>query len=701
MSDLAYSYMDWPRIEAIVYHEEASPRDVMAPRITPDGILIQGYFPDAASASVISSQKKYEMAREDAAGYFAAVIPGRKIPEYRFCVQYAEEKKEFYDAYAYPGTLTPDEEKAFLSGVFYEAYRKMGAHRVIQNGTSGYSFAVWAPNAVRVSLVGDFNHWDGRPLPMHKMPMSGIFELFIPGMKAGERYAYEIKTKRGDVFLKVDPYGACTVKGKPSDVLPLYSVTPPEEDFSWEDAGYLAERPGFADRDTPLSILELKADEWKDPADLVSYVKERGFTHVELLPVADYLPDSGEGYSTAAYFSVGMELGGASALKTLVNSLHKAGIGVICDWTPAQFSGFAGGLSKFDGTPLYEPTDPSAAIHPKWGTYLYNYDSPMVKDFLLSNACYLAEEFHMDGLRLDDVDAMLYLDYYRSEGSYQPNIYGTNENLAAVEFFKHLNSILHKKYPGILTIAQEDGLWPELTQSVKDDHPGFDYKWNGNWTSAFLSYLAMDPIYRKNDHDQLTLSMLYAYCEHYVLTLGRRDVGGYAGFMSKLFGSDAQKQAQIRTAFAYQYLHPGAKMITAMPDAPAELKKFLHDLNEIYREYPALSVLDSDYEGFEWIQLTRYDENVLAFLRKGRENDQMLLAVLNFSAVDFDQYAVGVPFSGKYKEIFNTDKTIYGGNGFTNPRVKASHPEECDERPDSIKVRLGALSAAIFVCSEA
>lgn len=334
-----------------------------------------------------------------------------------------------------------------------------------------------------------------------------------------------------------------------------------------------------------------------------------------------------------------------------------------------------------------------------WGTMLYNYGSPMVKDFLISNAFFWLDEFHVDGFRMDDVDAMLYLDFGREAGQWTANLYSSNENLQALEFLKHLNSIVKKQYPGILLIAQEDGLWPQLTDSVENDHLGFDYKWSGGWTKDLLSYLEAEPLDRRNYYDQLTLSMMYAYSEHYVLTLGKRDVGTLKEFLEKLPGSSRQKDAQLRAAYGYLMLHPGVKMTAPDGDVGPEMKAYLHDLNELYRNHPALYAMDGNSDGFEWIQFTSYDENVVAFLRKTEKSEETILAVCNFSPVSYDSYRVGVPFAGKYKEIFNSDSEKFGGQGVVNVRAKAAVHMECDNREFSLKLKLPAYGVAVFGCT--
>lgn len=694
MADKAYEYMDWPRIEAIVYGEEASPRDVMQPRVTEDGVLIQGFFPGADAAEVVVGEKSYPMILEDEAGYYAVMLPLKRIPEYRFRVIRGSRKETFYDAYECPCQITEEEERAFCAGVYYKAYEKLGAHPETCGEVEGTYFAVWAPNAIRVSVVGDFDRWDGRRLPMHRMPMSGIFEIFVPGVQAGASYQYEIKIKGGNVQRKSDPYGNGT-QGAPS----VISVVTELGEFLWQDEAWMKERERFASREVPVSIYETDVTEWKNSGELVEFLKETGYTHVEFHPVMEYLDRSSGGYSTSAYYTVTTRFGTAADFRTLVEDLHQAGIGVILDWTPAQFPRFDAGLEKFDGTPLYEVQDPAMAVHPMWGTMLYNYGSPMVKDFLISNAFFWLDEFHVDGFRMDDVDAMLYLDFGREAGQWTANLYSSNENLQALEFLKHLNSIVKKQYPGILLIAQEDGLWPQLTDSVENDHLGFDYKWSGGWTKDLLSYLEAEPLDRRNYYDQLTLSMMYAYSEHYVLTLGKRDVGTLKEFLEKLPGSSRQKDAQLRAAYGYLMLHPGVKMTAPDGDVGPEMRAYLHDLNELYRNHPALYAMDGNSDGFEWIQFTSYDENVVAFLRKTEKQEETILAVCNFSPVSYDSYRVGVPFAGKYKEIFNSDSEKFGGQGVVNARAKAAIHMECDNREFSLKLKLPAYGVAVFGCT--
>lgn len=589
--------------------------------------------------------------------------------------------------------LKEKDEKSFCAGVYYHAYEKLGAHLTIENDMEGVNFAVWAPNAVSVSVIGDFNGWNGGCHLMQRHPMSGIYEIFIPGIVPGDKYKYEIKTMSGEILKKADPYAFGT-ELPPATA----SVVTDLSDFTWSDRDWMASRMKYAERNQPISICEVNLSDWEDHEKLVDFVKSHGFTHVEFHPVMEYLNESSGGYSTFSYFAPGSRTGGAKKLQKLINRLHESEIGVILDWCPAQFPRHESGLEKFDGTALYEIPNPEFAVHPLWDTMLYNYDSPMVKDFLIANAFFWLEVYHADGLRLDDVDAMLYLDYGRQEEQWNPNILGGNENLYAVEFLKHLNSIIKKRIPGVLLLAQEDGLWPQLTDSVENDHLGFDYKWSGGWTKDFLDYLSANPSERKNYHDQLTLSMVYAYSEHYVLTLGKRDVGSWKEFLAKMPGDPKQKETQVRAAYAYQMLHPGCKMMYPAAEMPEGIRQCITDLNQLYRTYPALYQMDDDSDGFEWIQLMKYEENILTFLRKTDKPEETLLVVCNFSDRMHKGHRVGVPFKGMYQEIFNSDHVNYGGENPGNAVSTASEELYCDGREQSLLVDLPALGVIVFSC---
>ena len=717
MSKTVYDYMDWPEIEAVVYGEETAPRDVMGPRLTPDGVLIQGFFPEARAAAVVTGRTKYEMELEDEAGYYAVLIPGRRIPDYEFQVEFEKETKNFKDAYAFGRLLTEEDERAFLGGVYYEAYKKMGAHPMVMNGVAGTHFAVWAPNAVRVSVVGEFNNWDGRALPMHKMPMSGLFELFIPGVKAGDAYRYEIKAK-GDVLLqKADPYGNRT---QPA---PLWnSVVADVSDFIWNDSSWMAERKKYDDRRQPVSIYETSLGQWKSGKELVAFAKEKGYTHVELHPVMEFLEDGSDGYPTSAYFAVSTRYGTPAEFAALVDELHQVGIGVILDWSPAQFPRYAGGLEKFDGTPLYEVKDPEMAVHPMWGTMLYNYDSPMVMDFLISNACFWLEVFHVDGLRMDDVDAMLYLDYGKEDGQWVPNIYGGNKNLEAIEFFKHINTLILGRNPGVVMIAEESTSWPNVTKPADDDGLGFTLKWNMGWMNDFLEYVEKEPIYRKYHHYNMTFASTYAYSEKYVLVLSHDEVvHGKKSMLDKMPGDLWQKFANLRVAYGFAMAHPGKKLLfmggefgqfiewdEKRPldwflleyDHHKNMLGYVKALNHFYLEHNALWKMDFDAFGFEWINADDKERSIYSFVRRGEKKEDTLLVICNFTPVVYEDFRVGVPFAGEWEEVFNSDSSTFGGSGVVNTKPCVAEEGECDHREYNIGLRLAPLSVTIYQCKD-
>ena len=598
----------------------------------------------------------------------------------------------------------------FGQGTNYDIYRKLGAHPDTQNRKKGVYFAVWAPNAQAVSVIGEFNEWDTEKNPMKKVGPIGVYETFVPGAKIGQLYKFYITGAHGEELYKADPY-ANAAEMRPGTASRITDIT----NYKWKDDTWMKNRENFDPDTSAMSIYEVHPGSWKKheqteededgfynyrefAKSLAEYVKEMGYTHVELMGIAEHPFDGSWGYQVTGYYAPTSRYGTPEDFAYMVNYLHKQKIGVILDWVPAHFPRDAHGLEEFDGGCVYEYADPKKGEHPEWGTKVFDFGKSEVKNFLIANALYWVEHFHIDGLRVDAVASILYLDYGRKDG-WTPNMYGSNENLPAIEFLKHLNSVIKERNPGLLLVAQENGLWPELTDSVENDHLGFDYKWSGGWTKDLLEYLSKDPIERKNYHDQLTMSMLYAYCEHYILTLGSRDVGTLKDFADKLPGSEEQKNAQIREAYAYMMLHPGCKMMAPDKDMPKELEVFVKDLNNMYLAHPALYQLDDEYDGFEWVQLMKYEENVIAFMRKTEKPEETILAVCNFAAIPYENYNVGVPFAGKYKEIFNSDDKKYGGNGVVNTRVKAAKKAECDEREYSITLKLPALGVAVFTCT--
>ena len=727
MADKLYDMMDWAEIEAVQYSEEKYPRNILGPRVTPEGILIQCFFPEEEKVSLrtLSDRKLHAMTEEDG-GYFAILLPGKKIPRYTFVLGDKKEGREIYDPYAFPSQITEKEEARFQAGICYDIYEKLGAHPMTVQGVEGVNFAVWAPNALRVSVVGDFNRWDGRTCQMHCLD-SGIFELFIPGLKAGDLYKYEIKAKGGLTYLKADPY-ANAAQMRPDTA----SVVADLRDYEWQDQEWMqtrGEKQGYQD---PMFIYEVHLGSWKKPKEgekefynyrelaplLAEYVKDMGYTHVELMPVMEHPLDESWGYQVTGYYAPTSRYGSPQDFMYFMDYMHREGIGVILDWVPAHFPRDTFGLSAFDGTCLYEHQDPRKGFHPHWGTLIYNYGRPEVKNFLIANALFWADKYHADGIRMDAVASMLYLDYGKQDGEWVANIYGGNENLEAIEFLKHLNSIFKKKYPSALLIAEESTAWPKITGDLEDEGLGFDYKWNMGWMNDFLNYMKYDPVYRGSHHDELTFSMIYNYSERFLLSLSHDEVvHGKGTLVQKMPGEYEQKLSNLRLAYGYLTAHPGKKLLFMGQefgqdmewdekkeldwealDYPAhtQMKDYMKALLHLYRSCPALYRDDFKTEGFEWINCLEWEKNLLVFLRKTEKEEDTLLVVCNFSNVVYEDYQVGVPYPGKYKEIFNSDSAVYGGAGNVNPRVKMSRDQECDERKQSIKIKVPPLGISIF-----
>ena len=663
MDEKVYGYMDWPRIEAIVYGEETAPRDVMGPRITQDGVLIQGFFPDAEEVSVISGKKTYACEKEDEAGYFAVLLPVRKVPEYRFLIKMGETEKECYDPYAFPCQITEEEEKAFCAGVYYEAYKKLGAHPMEIKGVKGTLFAVWAPNAVSVNIAGDFNGWIGRATIMHRMPMSGIFELFVPGVEAGTHYKYEIKVKGGEVLLKADPYGN-SADHDPEGA----SVVADVSAFQWNDGDWMKERHRFDDRKQPVSIYETSLEEWKSAEELVEFLAEEDFTHVELHPVMEYLDDITGGYSTYAYYAPTSRFGSVADFQKLVDELHQAGVGVILDWTPAQFPRYASGLEKFDGTALYEY--PNMAVgRNEWGSCNFMHSRGEVCSFLQSSAYYWMNEFHFDGLRMDAVGNLIYWQGDASRG----------ENLAALKFIRTMNQGLKERIPDCLLFAEDSTPYQGVTKPVWEGGLGFDYKWDLGWMHDTLSYFQADAKERQEKYHKLTFSMMYFYNERYILPLSHDEVvHGKATIAQKMNGGYDGKFPQARAFYMYMYAHPGAKL-NFMGNELAQLKewcekdeldwillkfpiheafhKFMADLNQCYLKNSAFSQRDFSQDGFSWVDC--HQEQKCMYLFERISGDQKILAVFNFSD-EIQEYTLEKDYAG-YELLLASDMVKYGG----------------------------------------
>lgn len=746
MEKILYDLMDWAGIEEVVYSEASDPGRLLGEHVIKEGLLIQAFLPNAAKVSVKIGEESFPMEMADENGFFAVLLEDRlELVPYHFLVTYEDgDSEEIVDPYSYQfyTAFTEEEVKKFGAGIYYDSYQKFGAHPTVEAGISGVHFAVWAPDAMRVSVVGDFNFWDGRRHQMKKRGPSGIYEIFIPGLKPGTIYKYEIKTKAGDPMLKADPYANFS-ELRPNTASVIWDMT----DYQWNDGEWIEKRKAAKDRlkDSPMSIYEVHLGSWmqkpvaqdengddingsqfynyREIAEkLAAYVKEMGYTHVELLPVMEHPLDESWGYQVTGYYAPTSRFGTPDDFKAFMDYMHKEGIGVILDWVPAHFPRDAHGLAAFDGTCLYEHKDPRQGSHPHWGTLIYNYGRPQVSNFLISNALYWAKEFHADGIRMDAVASMLYLDYGKNAGEWIANMYGGNENLEAVEFLKHLNSIFARDTEGAVLIAEESTAWPKVSGDENDGGLGFDFKWNMGWMNDFLDYMQCDPYFRHDHYGELTFSMLYAYSEKFVLVFSHDEVVHGKGSMAGKMPGDTQEKkfANLRTAYGFMMGHPGKKLLfmgqdfgqmdewnekeslewgLLKYDIHSQMKDYVKALNHLYRTQPALYKMDYEPEGFEWINCTYNDENIVIFERKTDKPEETLLFVCNFVPVEHEKFRLGVPFAGKYKEILNSDAKQFGGSGMVNPRVKMSKKEEWDARENSIVINLAPMSVAVFSCT--
>ena len=743
MDQVLYDLMDWAGIEEIVYSEAANPERLLGAHEVEEGLLIQVFMPHAVAVAAKVGNESYPMELQDEAGYYAVLLHGKKMSKYLLEITYDNgTTEELQDPYAFPSQFTDAELKKFDAGIYYDVYRKMGAHPMTIDGVSGVYFAVWAPCAMRVSVVGDFNMWDGRRHQMKRLGDSGVFELFMPGLKAGTLYKYEIKNHRGEPMLKSDPYGNYS-ELRPDNASIVWDL----EQFTWNDEVWMKNRELEASKDKPLSIYELhlgswmrhelKLDEDGEPVigsefynyreiapKLAEYVKKMGYTHVELMPVMEHPLDESWGYQVTGYYAPTSRYGTPDDFMYFMNYMHEQGIGVILDWVPAHFPRDAHGLACFDGSCVYEHQDPRQGAHPHWGTLIYNYGRPQVTNFLIANALFWAKQYHADGIRMDAVASMLYLDYGKNDGEWVANIYGGHENLEAVEFLKHLNSIFKKEIRGGLLIAEESTAWPQITGSVKENGLGFDYKWNMGWMNDFTGYMQCDPYFRNQHYGELTFSMLYAYSEDFVLVFSHDEVvHGKSSMLCKMPGETyEEKAANLRTAYGFMYGHPGKKLLfmgqefaqisewNENEELPWNILEYpLHKnmqdyvtaLNELYRTHPAMYQKDFEQGGFEWINCTSAADNIVVFTRKTDKPEETLLFVCNFAPVLHEKYQIGLPFAGRYKEIFNSDAKQFGGSGKGNSRVRAAKKEEYDGRDYSMQITVPPMSMIVFSCEPA
>ncbi len=609
----------------------------------------------------------------------------------------------------------------FGEGRHTRIYDKLGAHMMTLDGVEGVHFAVWAPNASRLNVVGDFNGWDGRATPMRPLGSSGVWEAFVPGATEGQRYKFEVRARSGRVIVKTDPYGFAfeSPPGSASIVC--------RTEYAWRDAEWVRARAGQESwLHRPLSIYEVHLGSWarvpeqgnrpltyrEMTSNLIPYVKEMGFTHVELLPVMEHPFAGSWGYQVTGFYAPTNRHGTPAGFKSFVDECHQHGIGVILDWVPGHFPRDAWALARFDGTALYEHQDPRQGEHRDWGTLIFNYGRNEVRNFLLANALYWLEEYHVDGLRVDAVASMLYLDYSRKEGEWVPNPYGGRENLEAIEFLRQLNTLTHAEHSGSITAAEESTSWPSVSRPTYVGGLGFTYKWNMGWMHDMLSYVRQDPVHRRWHHNQVTFSLMYAFSENFVLPFSHDEVvHGKGSMFGKVPGDEWQKAATLRALYGYMYSHPGKKLMFMgcefgqrrewnhdssldwhLLEYPlhAGLRRFVSDMNAVYASEPALHELDFDPAGFQWIDCHDHENSVLSLVRRDRQRG-FVVAVLNFTPVPRNGYRIGVPAEGEYGELINSDSESYGGSNVGNAGAAATEPIAAHGHAVSLRLNLPPL----------
>ena len=626
--------------------------------------------------------------------------------------------------------VTDWDQYLFGQGNHYEIYKKLGAHLTEKDGVAGTYFAVWAPRAKSVKLIGDFNNWDGKDHVMSRLEPLGIYEIFVPGVGVGTTYKYLIDGADGNLHYKCDPYGF-SAEMRPGTASKVADLT-----YKWKDAKWMEDRAQKDTEKMPVSIYEVHLGSWKrhphdedDPGfytyeelaeHLVKYVKEMGYTHVELMGIAEHPFDGSWGYQETGYFAPTSRYGTPQQFKKLIDAFHKAKIGVILDWVPAHFPRDAHGLANFDGYPLYEYPDPRKGEHPDWGTKIFNYEMNEIKNFLISNALYWIEEFHVDGLRVDAVASMLYLDYGKSDGQWVANKYGGNNNLEAIEFFKHLNSCLLGKYPGAMMIAEESTAWPKVTDKPENDGLGFSYKWNMGWMHDFLEYMKLDPYFRKNNHNKMTFAASYMTSENYILVLSHDEVVHLkCSMINKMPGYPDDKFANLKAGYAFMMGHPGKKLLfmgqefaqyqewseareldwfLLSEEKHQQMQGWVKELLHIYKKHPCLYTLDRSYDGFQWINADDADRSIFSFVRYDEQKKKSLLFVMNFTPMAREDYRVGVPRGKQYKLILNSHDVKFGGNDIVENRetVYKAAKGECDRQPFSFSYPLPPYGVAVF-----
>ncbi len=722
---------DSAAIDALVNGAHSDPFAILGMHGGDDSPLsVRAFAPGASSVEVVdpkNGRRLAELPKIHEAGFFAGTIPRRKKRfNYRLRLTRGDQVTEIEDPYRFPPLLGELDLYLMAEGTHQQLYNKLGAHQTSIDDIDGVSFVVWAPNAKRVSVVGDFNQWDGRCHPMRKRHEGGLWELFVPGLERGALYKYEIVGNDGNLLpLKADP-----VSFRQELPPATSSIVHGLVEHRWNDDAWLARRSATVDTSAPISIYEVHPGSWRRGAGgewldydaladgLIAHVRELGFTHIELLPITEH-PFSGSwGYQPIGLFAPTSRFGTPEAFARFVDRCHQAGIGVILDWVPAHFPSDAHGLARFDGTALYEHEDPRLGVHKDWDTLIYNFGRREVANYLQASALYWLAQYHLDALRVDAVSSMLYLDYSREPGEWIPNIHGGRENLDAIRFLEQTNIAVGDQAPGAINIAEESTAWPNVSRPVESGGLGFGYKWNMGWMHDTLEYMKKDPIHRRHHHNQITFSMIYAYSENYILALSHDEVvHGKGSLFGKMPGDRWQKFANLRAYYAFMWTHPGKKLLFMGGEFAQErewnhdasldwhltenpqhdgIMRLVRDLNQLYRRVPALHQLDCDPAGFQWIDAGNAEQSVLIYLRKGMENTPPVVVVVNFTPMVREHFRIGVPVDGLWQEMLNTDSEIYGGSNVGNYGTVSASGHSWHGQPASLELTLPPLAALII-----
>jgi 1,4-alpha-glucan branching enzyme len=729
-----YPTVPWGAIDAIAGGYHGDPFAILGPHEQEAGVVVRVFHPGASGVVVEAAGEAYAMERVHESGFFEVMIAGAALPfRYRLSFSGVDGSRwQADDPYRYPPALSDFDEYLLAEGTDVYIYRKLGAQLMElaapgDEPEAGVRFAVWAPSAERVSVVGNFNQWDGRRHPMRFHVNSGIWELFVPGLGAGELYKYEIKTRYMDYMVaKSDPVGFFS-EMRPNTASIVWDLN----QYQWEDEAWMAQRRERDVNSEPLSIYEVHLGSWRlkegwewltyrELAEqLVPYAKEMGYTHIELLPVSEHPFDGSWGYQVTGFFAPTSRFGTPDDFRAFVDACHQAGLGVILDWVPAHFPKDQHGLSFFDGTHLYEHADPRRGEHPDWGTYIFNYGRNEVRQFLVSNAIFWLDQYHIDGLRVDAVASMIYLDFSRETGEWLPNRYGGRENLEALEFIRTFNDRVHELFPDALTFAEESTSWAGVTHSTSGGGLGFDLKWNMGWMHDTLRYFGNEPVYRRYHHGTLTFSMLYAFSERFVLPFSHDEVVHLKrNMLDKMPGDVWQRFANLRALYGYQYAHPGKKLLymgaefgqwrewsearqldwelLEQDERHAGLQRLVQALNHIYRSEAALYRSDFSWEGFSWLDFQDADASVLAFARHTPDRQEMVSVVCNFTPVVRHDYRIPVLQPGTYREILNTDAEVYGGSGVSSGETLVAGANPWQGQPYSLALTLPPLAVVYY-----